>query len=112
MNLGPHTTPTGELDTAALGLTMSIERRIAADRAARGLPRTSPRDVLLALAIQAGYTFTEMGAQLRSGIGDERPDLPGGSERVALNLRASHHDDGQPCEPGGETLLDRAMRDA
>jgi hypothetical protein len=27
-------------------------------------------------------------------------------------LRASPTDDGQPCQPGGETLLDRAMRDA
>lgn len=27
-------------------------------------------------------------------------------------LRASSDDDGAPCEPGGETLLDRAMRDA
>lgn len=89
--------------------------RIASDRANRGLPRTDPRDVLIALAISAGYSFTQMVEQLRSGMGDERTDLPGGGERVAINrgrLRAALGDDGKPCEPGGETLLDRAMRDA
>lgn len=50
LDLGPFTTPSGELDTADLGFAMSV--------------------------------------------------------------RASLADDAQPCEPGGETLLDRVMRDA
>lgn len=35
-----------------------------------------------------------------------------GGEPRPLTARAAPGDDGQPCEPGGETLLDQAMRDA
>lgn len=44
--------------------------RIAAERATRGMLETGPRRVLINLAVEAGYTFTQIAEQLRSGRGD------------------------------------------
>lgn len=41
--------------------------RINADLLARGLPAADTRRILIYLAIQAGYTFTQIAEQLRSG---------------------------------------------
>lgn len=79
---------------------MTTAERITTDRASRGLPAPDARGVLLSLAISAGYTFTQIVEQWRSGRGDERTDLPGGHERWLIN------------NPDGETLIERAMRDA
>lgn len=71
---------------------MTIEETITQQRAERGLSRTDARDILCELAIDAGYTFTQIAEQWRSGRGDERTDLPGGPERWLVN------------NPGAETF--------
>lgn len=78
---------------------MNTEQTITADRLARGLDAPGPRRILITLAIRAGYDFVQISQQLRSGIGDERADLPGGGERVALN-----RGDRELAGPGSETL--------
>lgn len=48
---------------------MTTADRITADQLRRGLPAPDARRILICLAIEAGYTFTQIAAQLRSGEG-------------------------------------------
>lgn len=71
----------------------SIEDQIRADRRARGLGETDARRVLITLALDAGYSFVEIAAQLSSAI-DEQGEEPGTLDAKALGCLCGWYDAG------------------